>query len=439
MTKYITMSQKEIDRVPIIQQVLDKKITSVQAANILYIGSRQFRRIKKRYIEQWSEWLIHKWRWRQSNRRFSDKFIDEVKTIMTDNLYKDFKPKFMSEKLLEKHNIKISPEKTRQIMVELWIWTVKSRGSPRQHKKRKRKDNYWEMQQFDGSYHLWFEGRNWWEYVCLLLSVDDATGKITHAKFDKNEWKKAVFSFWKEYVIKHGKPHSIYLDKFSTHKVNYPTATYEPEVVTEFQRVCQTIGINMITAHTPQAKWRVERLNETLQDRLVKEMRLRGIDNIEDANKYLEEEYIDKFNNNFAVEATTEIDLHKELTSEENKELNWIFSEHHTRVINNDYTISYKNQYYQLFQGTPRIYPKLRVSVEEQFNGKIRIVYREKELVYEKIDQKPPKYTIEEQLRMKEEKESRAKELELVRFNKSKERQKKYRLKRLISKHKSLN
>jgi len=439
MNNRIKMSQKELSKIPILQDVKDKKILSIEASKLLWISERQFRRIKKRYEIYGEIWLQHRWVWRISNNRISPDIIEKVKGIMLDDSYKDFGPTFMSEKLLEYHKIKISNEKIRQIMIEIGLWTVKTRGSPRQFKKRKRKDNYGEMQQFDGSYHLWFEYRNGWETVCLLLAIDDATWRITHAKFTLNEWKEAVFGFWKEYILLNKKPYSVYLDKFATYKNNYyANATYELEIITEFGRVCQTLWINMITAHSPQAKWRVERWNKTLQDRLVKELRLRGIDNIEDGNKYLQEEFIPEFNKRFPIEAANDIDLHKELTEEETKEFDWIFSKHKTRVINNDYTIIYKNRYYQLYQWIPRIYPKLKVNIEEQYSGKKRITYRGKEIEFKQIEERPPKYTREELEKKKVEKDRNQKELEKQRFKISKKRQIKYKVEKLILKRKSL-
>ena len=150
-------------------------------------------------------------------------------------------------------------------MTELKLWKPKSRKkSGKWHIWRARKDNYGEMQQFDGSYHIWFGD----EESCLLLSVDDATGKITHAKFDYNEGVVAVFKFWLEYFAKNGLPLSIYLDKFSTYKVNHKNATDNKNMITQFQRASNQTGFKLIFANSPQAKGRVEIMNKTLQDRL---------------------------------------------------------------------------------------------------------------------------------------------------------------------------
>lgn len=276
---------------------------------------------------------------------------------------------------------------------------------------------------------------NGWKILCLLLAIDDAIGRITYAKFTDNEWKKAVFEFWKEYSIMQGKPYSIYLDRFSAYKNNYYfTAIFEPELVTEFGRVWKIIWIKIITAYSPQAKGRVERGNKTLQDRLIKELRLRDISTVEEANRYLQEEFIEEFNEKFVVKAAIKVNAHKNSTKDELKDLEWIFSEHETRKIYNDYTIVYKTNYYQLYQWIARISPKLTVTIKRQFNWKIKITHREKEIKYKKVKERPPKYTRKEIEKQKEEKKARKKDLEKKKHIKSKARQAKYRAKLLISK-----
>lgn len=249
-----------------------------------------------------------------------------------------------------------------------------------------------------------------------------------YAKFDDNEWKKAVFVFRKEYIRKYWAPREIYLDKFSTYKSNYNKATYEPDTPTEFWKSCAKVWIKLISAHSPQAKWRVEVKNKTLQDRLIKEMRLLGINDVKSANKYLEEEFVPLFNEKFWKEANWSLDLHRELTQEENNQLDWIFSLHSNRVIANDYTISYKSEYYQLYKGKIWFYPKLRVEIEEQFNWIMRILFRGNEVKHEKLKYKPVSLRIVSEIDTKEseakrkQKEKRDKE----RYDNSKKMQKRY-------------
>ena len=273
-------------------------------------------------------------------------------------------------------------------MTELKLWKPKSRKkSGKWHIWRARKDNYGEMQQFDGSYHIWFGD----EESCLLLSVDDATGKITHAKFDYNEGVVAVFKFWLEYFAKNGLPLSIYLDKFSTYKINHKNATDNKDLMTQFQRAMNQVNVKLITAHSPQAKGRVERMNETLQDRLVKELKLTGITTMKEANEFLEK-YIPKFNAKFAVAPKRKSDLHKKISKQTKEKLPQIFSIQDQRKVNNDYTIMFKKNFFQLDrEQTTTVYKKDTVIVEEHLNGTIKLRLRDKYLNYKTLQERPKK------------------------------------------------
>jgi hypothetical protein len=164
-----------------------------------------------------------------SNRKIATTKVAEIEKMVRKKYY-DFGPTFATEKLMENHQIKISDETLRHLMVDWGLRKIKvRRQSKNKHLWRPRKDNYGEMQQFDGSYHNWLEGRSGDQELCLLLSIDDATGRITHAKFDYNEGVKAVFSFWLEYLDRNGLPVSIYLDKFSTYKINHEAAVDNPD------------------------------------------------------------------------------------------------------------------------------------------------------------------------------------------------------------------
>ena len=228
------------------------------------------------------------------------------------------------------------------------LWKPKPRREAKnRHVWRPRKENFGEMQQFDGSYHHWFENRG--EESCLLLAIDDATGRITHAKFDHNEGTKAVFHFWLEYFNRNGIPISIYLDRFSSYKINHKSAEDNKDLITQFQRAAKEIGMNLITAYSPEAKGRVERVFETLQDRLVKELRLKNISTIEEANKFLNKEFIDKFNAKFAVIPALKSNLHQSVKSLKEEKLLQIFSIQNKRRVNNDYTILFKNQFFPVY------------------------------------------------------------------------------------------
>jgi transposase len=390
--KLIIMNEKELSRYDIIRKLLDKKLKNSQASKLLDLSIRQIKRMKKRVREKGAEGLIHKNRGRESNRKTDFKIVAKAKKYLKEK-YSDFGPTFAAEKLAESHGIELSKEKVRQVMVNLNLWRIKPRKSTSQyHHWRPRKECFGEMEQFDGSYHRWLEKRS--EECCLLLAIDDATGIITHAKFDKNEGVMAVFKFWLEYFAKNGLPMSIYLDKFSTFKINHPLAVDNQDMITQFQRATNGVGIKLITAHSPEAKGRVERVFETLQDRLVKELRLAGISTVEKANEFLKE-YLPKFNRQFSVIPQSNNNLHQALSRELKEKLPQIFSRQSPRKVNNDYTIMFKNRFFQLAEIQPTtVYKKDEVIVEEHLSGEIKISLKEHYLNYQELPERPKKQNI---------------------------------------------
>ena len=209
----------------------------------------------------------------------------------------------------------------------------------------------------------------------MLVSVDDATGAVV-AKFDVNEGLRATFEFWMEYIRVHGKPKSIYLDRFATYKINHPNATDDKELITQFGRVCKKLGIELIFANSPEAKGRVERMNGTLQDRLLKELREQNISTITEANIFLKE-YLPKFNQKFRVEARESSNLHISLRDDEKEQLDTLFSEQKVRKVQNDYTIRFENKIIQLYRdkkGGSLVYKKEQVTVEKRINGSVYVL-----------------------------------------------------------------
>ena len=383
------MSKKEIDRVDVLGRLLRKEIDGTQAAGFLRLTKRQVRTLKKRFVAQGPSGLMHGNRERPSNRKMPD---DERKKIISflHKQYSDFGPTFASEKLKEDHKIDRDPKTIRDIQIAEGLWTVrKGKKKSEHHEWRKRKDCYGEMIQFDGSYHDWLEGRDGTNEQCLLAAIDDATGRIVHAAFAEHEGVLPVMGFWKEYVLAQGKPRVIYLDKFSTYKVNHKIASENPDVKTQFQRASNQLDIEPIFANSPQAKGRVEKLFKTLQDRLVKELRLAGISNEEDANCFLKM-YLPKFNAQFSVQPTTRANLHKPLTTDEKKNLDSIMSRHTPRTVQNDFTIAFDKQWYQL-TATQSIALRKKdvVTIEEHTDDTIHIRLRGKELNYTILPARP--------------------------------------------------
>lgn len=387
--EYLTMTIKELNRHAIIKKLIDNSLNGTRAAELLKLSVRQVKRLKAKVKEYGVKALIHASRGKPGNRRMPDREKQKIADIIKKH-YADFKPTFASEKLFENHNIKRDPKTIRQIMINENLWKPKKKKQREYHAWRQRKACYGEMLQFDGSYHRWVEDRGpeW----CLLAAIDDATGIPVKAQFDFNEGVFPVFKFWKEYVREHGKPHSIYLDKFSTYKMNQRVAIENHNTQTQFQRVMGQLGIESITAHSPQAKGRIERLFNTFQDRLVKEMRLRNISTIENANRFLEEEFLPSYKTKYSVEPLSKTNFHQSLTKKERDKLDSIFSKQTTRTVRNDFTVSFNNQWHQLLEDQSATIRKQDIIVaEEWLDGSIHFAIRGKYLNSKVITERPQK------------------------------------------------
>lgn len=383
------MSKREVDRYDVISRLLRQEINGSQTAKLLKLSVRQVRRLKSAVSKKGALGLVHGSRGKPSNRRLPQKKTNKIIKLLHAH-YSDFKPTFACEKLAENHQIVCDPKTIRTIQMKEGLWKPRRKKSGSQHRTwRQRRPSYGEMEQFDGSYEYWFEDRG--EKCCLLAAIDDATGEITKAVFGPHEGVVPVFSFWKEYVQEHGKPRAIYLDKFSTYKMNSAVAKDNHELLTQFERAGKELHIELISANSPQAKGRVERLFETLQDRLIKEMRLAGVSSVEGGNEFLKI-YIPKFNKQFGVEATNPSDLHAKLHQKELQQLPSVFSHQQTRTIQNDFTISYNNTWYQLTKSQPvTVCKRDKVVVERRLDGSVFIRLRGKYLSYAVLRARPKK------------------------------------------------
>ena len=325
----------------------------------------------KCYKEEWEEWLIHGLRWKKGNHQLKESAKKVIVDVVNLDDFRGCKPIFITEKLDEEYWVHVSKETVRHIMTEEKLrnpWTKKHHI----HRiRRPRKATYWEMSQFDGSYHFRLEDR--WEERCLLLDIDDATGKI-YAKLAENEGLECVVNFRIRDMLENGVPHSIYLDKFATYKVNHPRATDTKKLRTHFDKGMRRLGSRLISAHSPEAKWRVEKCNSTLQDRLVWELRLAKISTVAAANKFIKEKYISKFNKQFWVKPEKKGNMRRKLTEEEIKNLKWIFAKESLRSLGRDYVIQYQNNFYQIADSKDyTVYPKKQLLVAETLSGEIRI------------------------------------------------------------------
>lgn len=391
------LNVKEQEKASILHSAIMGKITNAQAAKQLRLSIRQVQRAKAGVRKGGAHAVVHKLKGRSSNHAFpEDTKLKAIETI--SNKYADFKPGFAQEKLQTIHDMQMTSQTIRVWMTEAGIWKTRKQKNSGIHRSwRPRKEYFGEMEQFDGSYHLWFENRFIDQFgnpieTCLLACIDDATGKITKATFAPNEGVHAVFTFWKAYVEEWGKTLSIYLDKFSTYKINHKVAVDNSDLMTQFGRAMQELQIYLITANSPQAKGRIERLFGTLQDRLVKEMRLAQINTPEDGNKFLKEIFIPKFNDKFAVTPEKTGSVHNSLTPTDKNNIDRIFSIQSIRVINNDFTIQFKNNWYQLAEiQETTVRAKVKVLVEEWLDKSIHFSLREKYLSYTELPERPKK------------------------------------------------
>jgi transposase len=370
---FITMSKQELQKIKVMEMLLSKEIKQNEAKKILNLSKRQIIRLLKRYKAGGCDGLISKRRGKPSNNRICEELKRNIVEIVK-NKYIDFGPTFLGEKLLENHDISISKETLRQLMISEKIWQPKRAKKIQIHQMRERRHCLGELVQIDGSPHDWFEGRR--EKCCLLVFIDDATSKIVNMRFEEAETTAGYFSTTKEYVTKYGIPAAFYSDKHSIFRINMPDC----EGVTQFGRAAQELGIEIICANSPQAKGRVERANGILQDRLVKEIRLRNINDIKTANDYLPE-FIERYNKKFAVEPKSTIDSHIKLRGDENLDL--IFSYKEERKLSKNLELSYCNTIYQIKpKNTGYTLRHAKVTVCEDLKGSITIIYNSKVLEY---------------------------------------------------------
>jgi transposase len=379
----IIMRQKELKRLHVIHKVMEEELTQVEAAEILSLSERQIGRIVKRIREEGDKGIQHRSRGRESRRRLPKKLKDRVVAMYLQK-YKGFGPTFTAEKLYEFDDIALSKETVRKWLIEAGQWQ-KGR-KPRTHRQwRERKWHCGEMVQMDGSHHDWFEGRR---PKCVLMGyIDDATGRI-FCRFYEYEGTIPAMDSFKRYIRAHGIPMSVYFDKHTTYK-----STAEPSIedeingtepLSEFGRALRELGVELIHAHSPQAKGRVERMFNTLQDRLVKEMTLRGINTIEEANQYLKG-YLSSHNKRFAVKPKEQNDLHREIPKGLN--LDKILCIRTERTLRNDSTIAYNGKLYQIQAAVK----SKKLFVEERVNGTMLITHNDARLKFKEITTRPEK------------------------------------------------
>lgn len=383
MGELLTMSQKELDRLEIVQKITEKRLTQTAGARRLKISYRQMKRLVAKYRKYGAAGLISKKRKSPSNRKFNDDFKQNVKFIV-EKIYYDFGPTFAAEKLLETHLIKVNKETLRQWMIEWELRKHKKRKSVVVYQQRTPRSCLGELVQIDGSPHDWFEGRN--EKCCLIVFSDDATSRISQMRFFPTETTLAYFECTKKYLKKHGRPLAFYSDRHSIFRVNTKDALGE----TQFERAMKELGIETICANSPQAKGRVERANRTLQDRLVKELRLNNISDIESANKFLDA-FTNKYNARFAKNPMSNKNAHRRSIPADEL-LDVILSERQKRVMSKNIEVSFDGRTFQIqLPKSQRGYAlrKQKLEVCRFPGGDIKLWYKNRFLEYHELKTRP--------------------------------------------------
>ena len=383
MEDILTMSQKELKRLYVIRKAIDKRLKQREAAEILELSQRQIRRLVKRVREESDKGIIHRLRGSKSHRAIAIGIKNKALALCR-GIYTGFNPTFASEKLFEKNKIKISRETLRQWFITEGMPYEKRKARP--HRKwRLRKAHCGEMVQLDGSHHDWFEGR---AKPCVLMGyIDDATSRV-YARFYEYEGTMPAMDSFKRYILKYGLPQNVYLDCHSTYKGS-SKLTIEDELLnkqalSQFGSALEELGVRLIHAQSAPAKGRVERLFKTFQDRLIKEMRLRGLESIAEGNEFLKT-YLPVFNKRFNVMPLENEDLHRPLPK--GIELDKIFSIRTPRALRNDFTVAHEGKLYQV---EDNIRSK-EVVVEERINGSLFITYKDRALRYKQIAVRPKK------------------------------------------------
>lgn len=384
--KTILMSEKETKKLEAVQSVRSGRDTQKEAAGRLGVTDRSVRNWLAAFDADRAEGLIHGNRGQESPRKLKKRERDRIARLVRTK-YADFGPTLAAEKLAEGHRISRDAKTVRAVMVDegLWVPRAKRKGACAVHRAwRERRARRGELVQFDGSYHPWLEGRLLGAdgrpaELCLLAAIDDATGEVLWARFAPHEGTLPVMAFWAEYARRHGLPSSLYLDRFSTYKMTQRTAQENHDLKTQLQRAMDTLGVGLVFALSPQAKGRVERLFKTLQDRLVKEMRLRGIDTAVAADRFLEKTFLPAFNRKYRVEPRDRADAHRRLSARETVALPETLCRMERRTVMNDFTVSFRGQWHQVLPTKGlAIRPKDEVAVREYPDGTLSFSIRGK-------------------------------------------------------------
>jgi biotin operon repressor len=386
------MTQQDRDRLVVLRKAEKKLIGQGQAARELGITSRQIRRLLQRLKKDGDRAVIHKLRGRPSNRRTGVKTREKIVRVLSEEVYRDFGPTLASEYLADKHGIRIGREALRQVMISAGLWHARGQKVEAVHQWRERRCCRGELIQWDTSTHDWLEGRG--ETIYLIHMIDDATSELT-ARFVRHDSTEENMRVLRFYLERHGRPVAFYTDKASL----FQTAVKAPRYAqvagdrpglppTQIGRALRELSIVWLAAHSPQAKGRVERSFQTAQDRLVKGLRIAGVTTLEEANRYLDQEFMPWWNQHLVVTPANPSDAHRLL--DKTFDLNAILSVVETRQVTSDYTLRFQGKIYRI--GRRDVRPGLRggnVRIEVRSGGSVHARFQERYLTIEECQPQP--------------------------------------------------
>ncbi len=378
-----TMSEKEITRLEIMQKIKDRRLSQKEAAAQLGISIRQVKRLWKAFQGQGAAGLISQKRGKPSNHQLKPEQLQQALDLIKSH-YQGFGPTLAHEKLVEVHGLRISDERVRQLMIAEGLWKPKRARRKRVYQMRERRACRGELVQIDGSDYAWFEDRG--PRCTLLVFVDDATSELLQLLFVPHESFFGYCEATRRYIEREGKPLAFYSDKHGIFHLNHPTAV-QGDGLTEFGRAMQALDIQILCANTPQAKGRVERANQTLQDRLTKELRLRGTCTPQEGNAFLPE-FMADYNQRFAVSPRSNFDAHRPLSPTD--DLERILTRQDTRILSRNLSFQYNKRIYQIQTRRPSYAMcKAVVTVCEKANGEVLVLYKGHPLPYQIIQRQP--------------------------------------------------
>jgi transposase len=382
----LRMSRKERESLVVMERVRRKEMKLAEAAQMLGITYRQSRRRYQRYRERGALGLVHRSRGARSNRALSEETRKEIVEHYRGR-YEGFGPVLFAEKLLSAHEIKVDHETLRRLLVKEGLWLVTRKRKKRHKAWIERRGHFGEMVQMDGSHHLWFEERGDAKRCCLMVMIDDATG-IRMSLLAEGETTEAAMRLLWMWIKRYGVPKCLYTDKKNVYvpsEKDQENARLEGrEVLTQFGKACSKLGIKIVRAHSPQAKGRVERSNAVYQDRLVKELRLEQISEIDKANDLLQGGFDQDLNRRFAVEAREKADFHRPACL---YDLPGIFCIEQERTLSVNWTLSFETSVYQIKAGSANYSPaRTQIQVRRYLDGELHMFYRGNEVSFEEID-----------------------------------------------------